>query len=103
MLQNCIFGLQGGWGWGKLTLQAANLAAGWSHHTPHPRTTAAARHHHASAHGRDRRALRAAPRGAAQLQVGFDFFFVFVVGVVPSIWDDYLTRLIFCKQLFSRK
>ena len=33
----------------------------------------------------------------------FDFFFVFVVGVVPSIWDDYLTRLIFCKQLFSRK
>jgi hypothetical protein len=34
--KKCIFGLQGGWGWGKLTLQAANLAAGWSHHTPHP-------------------------------------------------------------------
>jgi len=31
------------------------------------------------------------------------WFFVFVSGVVPSIWDDYLTILISRQQLFSRK
>jgi len=30
-------------------------------------------------------------------------FFVFVVAVVASIWNDYLTHLVFCKQLFFKK
>jgi len=31
------------------------------------------------------------------------WFFVFVSGVVPSIWNDYLTHLIFRQQLFFKK
>jgi len=30
-------------------------------------------------------------------------FFVFVVAVVASIWNDYLTSLIFRQQLFFKK